>query len=290
MAMTEATPMMMPRRRQDRPQDVPPQGAERRPDGAIERLHGTTLGPRTAGPERPKLRQRVRRRGNRRGRRRHVRRMRLVLDQAVAGCGSRARRGRRRSASWVTRMIVMPSSSLSCWNIRRTSSLGARVEVAGRLVGEQQRRAVDQRPGDRDALLLPAGELRRLVVACGRPARPGSEISAARARPSLLRQVLGGVGQRHHHVIQRGGSRQQVEALEDETRSSGSGAAPAGRRESGDFLAVEPVWPAVGRSRQPRMFISVVLPEPVAPISATISPRSISSETPLSTGTSISPT
>ena len=47
--------------------------------------------------------------------------------------------------------------------------------------------------------------------------------------------------------------------------------------------------PELGRSRQPRMFISVVLPEPEAPISATISPRAIESEMPLSTGTSTSP-
>ena len=39
--------------------------------------------------------------------------------------------------------------------------LGARagVEVAGRLVGEHHRRLRDERPGDRDALLLPAREL-----------------------------------------------------------------------------------------------------------------------------------
>ena len=37
------------------------------------------------------------------------------------------------------------------------------------------------------------------------------------------------------------------------------------------------------------MFINVVLPEPEAPISATISPRWIVSEMPLSTGTSTSP-
>ncbi len=36
-----------------------------------------------------------------------------------------------------------------------------RVEVARRLVGEQHRRPVDERPRDRDALLLPAGELGR---------------------------------------------------------------------------------------------------------------------------------
>jgi hypothetical protein len=37
------------------------------------------------------------------------------------------------------------------------------VEVAGGLVGEDDLRARDQRPGDRDPLLLPAGELRRPV-------------------------------------------------------------------------------------------------------------------------------
>ena len=47
--------------------------------------------------------------------------------------------------------------------------------------------------------------------------------------------------------------------------------------------------PELGWSRQPRMFIKVVLPEPEAPISATISPRSMDSEMPRSTGTSTSP-
>ena len=36
---------------------------------------------------------------------------------------------------------------------------GMLVEIAGRLVGEHQRRLVGERPGDRDALLLPAREL-----------------------------------------------------------------------------------------------------------------------------------
>ena len=36
----------------------------------------------------------------------------------------------------------------------------ARVEVAGRLVGDEQGRVVGQRPGDRDPLLLSAGDLR----------------------------------------------------------------------------------------------------------------------------------
>ena len=43
--------------------------------------------------------------------------------------------------------------------------LGRRaIEVAGGLVGDDQRRIADQRAGDRDALLLAAGELVRVVL------------------------------------------------------------------------------------------------------------------------------
>ncbi len=41
---------------------------------------------------------------------------------------------------------------------------GLRVEIAGRLVGEQDRGLVDQRARDRDALLLAARELVRIVL------------------------------------------------------------------------------------------------------------------------------
>ena len=65
----------------------------------------------------------------------------------------------------------------------------ARVEVAGRLVGEQHVGAVGQRPGDRHALLLAAGELRRQVaqaVAEADPleqlARPGAALGRREAR------------------------------------------------------------------------------------------------------------
>src|SRR5439155_8396509 len=41
----------------------------------------------------------------------------------------------------------------------------SRVEVAGRLVGKEHGRPGDEPPGDRDALLLATGKLRRLVLA-----------------------------------------------------------------------------------------------------------------------------
>ena len=38
------------------------------------------------------------------------------------------------------------------------------IEIAGRLVGDQHERIVDQRTGDRDALLLATGKLQRVVI------------------------------------------------------------------------------------------------------------------------------
>ena len=67
---------------------------------------------------------------------------------------------------------------------RHDLQAGARVEVAGGLVGEDQRGRVDQRARDRHALLLAAGELRRLVVGALGEARRCASISSARARRS----------------------------------------------------------------------------------------------------------
>ncbi len=44
------------------------------------------------------------------------------------------------------------------------STTGAAVEIAGRLVGEDDFRIVDQSARDRDALLLAAGKLARMMI------------------------------------------------------------------------------------------------------------------------------
>ena len=90
---------------------------------------------------------------------------------------------------------------------------GARIEVAGRLVGQHQARLVDQRARDRDPLLLPAGQLAGMVVQAVAQADPfqrGRRALAARAR------VRARVDQRQLHVLERGRAREQVEALEHE--------------------------------------------------------------------------
>jgi len=68
----------------------------------------------------------------------------------------------------------------------------ARIEIAGRLVCKQEARRVDQSPGDRDALLLAAGELAgRVALAlaeaenpqcCPRPLQPRRSVSQSRSR------------------------------------------------------------------------------------------------------------
>ena len=88
---------------------------------------------------------------------------------------------------------------------------GRRVEVAGRLVGEDHGGAGDQCPRDRDALLLAAGELGR---AMGAPV-PESDGLDQRLEPGGI-GVLAGDPHRQQHVLLGGEDRQQVVALEDE--------------------------------------------------------------------------
>ena len=87
------------------------------------------------------------------------------------------------SGSCVTMMIVLPA------RVERFEHLhdffaGGRVQVAGRLVGQDHVRVVDQRPGDGHALLLAAGKLEGPMVEAVAAGRPCSAISMHRSRAS----------------------------------------------------------------------------------------------------------
>ena len=178
------------------------------------------------------------------------------------------------SGSWVTRMMVIPSLA-ELLEQRHHLQAGVRVEVAGRLVGQDEARPVDQRAGDRHPLLLAARELAGVVVEPLAEADPLQRLRGAAPAARAGRSPR--VDQRQLDVLQRGGARQQVEALEDEAERP---AAHLGQR-VGVERARPPRRPASsrpveGRSRQPRMFISVDLPEPEAPMMAANSPSTIS--------------
>jgi hypothetical protein len=96
---------------------------------------------------------------------------------------------------------------------------GARVEVAGRLVGQDQRRPVHQRARDRHALQFAARQR-------ARPAR--TEAGEADARQQGLdawRMLAGGDAgeqQRHRDVLRHGQRRQDMEGLEHEADAPGA--------------------------------------------------------------------
>ena len=104
------------------------------------------------------------------------------------------------SCSCVTTTIVMPPRLSSC-SSAMTSRLVARVERAGRLVGEDQLGVVDQRAGDGHALLLAARQLRR----DGGRSRVGEpDLRELLARPGVaLGRGHARVEQRQLDVLQR---------------------------------------------------------------------------------------
>ena len=110
------------------------------------------------------------------------------------------------------------------------------VEVAGRLVGQDDGRVGDDGSCDGDALALPAGELARLVAgalgeADGVQGVPGSV-------PGL---ALAGVEEREADVFEGAGPGQEVEGLEDEADALVADLGKAVFRELLDVLAREDV-------------------------------------------------
>src|SRR5207247_1200838 len=115
---------------------------------------------------------------------------------------------------------------------------GAGVQRARWLVGQDDRGVVDEGTGDGDPLLLPAGELARLVVlAVG---EPDLDEPLAGARPTIACRDAR-VEERELDVLERGHSGQQVEGLEDEADLAAPDLRQAVAVEPGHVLAVDEV-------------------------------------------------
>src|SRR6266545_255450 len=115
------------------------------------------------------------------------------------------------------------------------AAVGA-VEVGGRLVGQDERRVVGQRPGDRHALLLPAGELlgpEAEAVAQPHPfqQRAGAPVGGRAGDPGEVAGQLDVLGDAERP--------EEVEVLEDEAEAVGAqgGQPPLGR--AGDVDAID---------------------------------------------------
>jgi len=113
---------------------------------------------------------------------------------------------------------------------------GVLVEIACRLVGENERRFVCESPGYGDALLLAAGKLGRPVIEPLRQSKRAKQLS----RPLVRGRGIRAVDQlRKHHILDRIELGQQVMELVDEPEKVSAEARAAVIVELGSFLAVQ---------------------------------------------------
>ena len=196
------------------------------------------------------------------------------------------------AGSWVTRRTVTPSSVFAVLQRAEHVRRGGRVQLAGRLVGQQQPGPVGQRGRDGRPLLLPTRHLARLAVGAV-PHAERVEQFGQLLPPALLPAPLSWpAASARDHVLPCGQVRQQVprRLLPDEAH----GAAPVGQPLPGrpwrpGRSPSTRAAPAVGLSSPARMFTRVDLPLPEAPTIAVSSPSSISRSSPWSACTSIGP-
>ena len=115
---------------------------------------------------------------------------------------------------------------------------GSGVEVAGRLIGQDQRGPIDQSPGDRDSLLLPPGELiRHMAEPLPKPDH-GQDLDSALPTLHTCETI---VHRRQLDIFERAGARQQVEPLKDEADPLVSYVRSMIARQGTDLLALEKI-------------------------------------------------
>ena len=86
------------------------------------------------------------------------------------------------AGSWVTSTRVVPSRAPQLGQQLQDAAAGGAVEVAGGLVGEQDRRPGGEGAGEGHPLLLAAGELARVVVAAVGEPHGGQQLVGAAER------------------------------------------------------------------------------------------------------------
>ena len=123
----------------------------------------------------------------------------------------------------------------------------ARVEVAGRLVREQDERLAGDGARDGDALLLTAGELARQVL---RAMRHADALERRLDALLALGRLHAAVGERQLDVLEHGEIADQVEALEDEPDLAVADARALRGGQLGDRPAVQQVLPFGRRVEQ----------------------------------------
>ena len=132
---------------------------------------------------------------------------------------------------------------------RHDLDAGAGIEVARRLVGQNQDRVIDQRTRDGDPLLLPSGELGGMMVLP--VSQPNNFEFLSSLAPASARSGAA-VEERELYVLERAGPGQEIEPLEHESDLSIPDACQRIPREMGDVVSVEGVAPGSQRVEAPQ--------------------------------------
>ena len=121
----------------------------------------------------------------------------------------------------------------------------ARIQIARRLIREQYRRPVDQRARNGHPLLLPARKLRGLMI---HPVAQSHQLQHRLAAflGLAFRQMFRRVIERHQHILERRGPRQQIEILKDEADLGIPHHRAILRRQLGNILPIQPVFATRG--------------------------------------------
>ena len=159
----------------------------------------------------------------------------------------------------------------------------AAVEVAGRLVGEHDRRLADEGAGDGHALALAAGQRAGPVAGPGRQPDRVQRL-AGRGRPAAGGGRRGRAGRRRRCRARVSPSTRWNCWNTKPMRRARTAASRASRSRLTSWPAMRTV-PPVGRWRAPTMFINVDLPDPDGPTTTTNSPSSTRRSTPSSART-----
>jgi hypothetical protein len=122
------------------------------------------------------------------------------------------------------------------WSSSRpiTYAGGVAVEGTGRLVGQQNRRPVDQGAGQGDALLLAAGQLAGAVV---QPAAQADRLEHSPGGGAALGGRPAGEHEGERDVLQGGLRRDEVERLEDHADDAEAEAGQLDGRQAGEVVA-----------------------------------------------------
>src|SRR5262249_47599286 len=119
---------------------------------------------------------------------------------------------------------------------------GARVEVAGRLIGQDHVRVIDQSAGDGDALLLATRKLHRPVVQPVAQAHQACQLHTPGAR--FFVQMAALIEQRHLDILDHRVLRQQIVGLKNETQVAAANFGKLVVVHFGDVLVAEEILTA----------------------------------------------